>query len=61
MENSPYLTSQQAAKFLSVNPGTLSRWRWKNLGPKYYKIHTRVVYKREDLEAWVEQNNTVSE
>lgn len=56
-----YLTSVQAAEILGITDTTLRRWRWENKGPKYYKIHTRVRYKKEDVENFIERNEQVPE
>lgn len=48
-----YLKASQAAKILGVSTGTLSRWRWLDKGPKYYKIYTKVRYKHSDLEEFL--------
>jgi hypothetical protein len=47
----------QAAALLSVKPQTLRVWRWNGTGPKYIrygKSQGRVMYRREDLEAWLD-------
>lgn len=37
-----------------VPAATLRYWRHKGVGPRSGKIGRRVVYKRADVEAWVE-------
>jgi hypothetical protein len=32
----------------------LAQWRHKGLGPTYYKLGRKVVYRGSDLNAWVE-------
>lgn len=55
MEGQPtYLSREQAAAFLHVQPKTLANWASQGKGPKFRKPGGRVVlYARSDLEAWV--------
>jgi excisionase family DNA binding protein len=48
------LTAGEAAKTLGLAPSTLAKLRLTGNGPIYYKLGRRVVYRREDLEAWLE-------
>ncbi|MGW0035734.1 helix-turn-helix transcriptional regulator [Gordonia sp. NPDC003376] len=48
------LDGAAAARVLNTTPGTLATYRYLNKGPKYYKIGRRVVYRRSDLDAWLE-------
>jgi len=49
------LTTQQAAEFLGVSPGSLEVWRCtKRYGIPYLKVGSRVRYRRADLERWLE-------
>lgn len=54
-----FLTTPEAAKLLRLKPRTLEGLRVQGTGPRYYKMGpgrmARVVYRRADLEAWVEQ------
>jgi predicted DNA-binding transcriptional regulator AlpA len=51
------LEPPEAASILGVRTRTLSAWRCQGIGPRYLRIHRRLVrYKREDLENWVEAN-----
>ena len=36
--------------------GSLANMRWKKIGPKFYKIGKKVVYRPEDIEAFLFQN-----
>lgn len=53
------LTTPEAASILRLKPRTLEGLRVQGTGPRYYKMGpgrmARVVYRRADLEAWVEQ------
>ncbi|MHC0430674.1 helix-turn-helix transcriptional regulator [Streptomyces sp. O3] len=51
---SSLLTPKQAATYLSVSPGTLANWRYRNEGPDYVKLGSRCVrYRPTDLELWL--------
>jgi predicted DNA-binding transcriptional regulator AlpA len=47
------LTACEAAKVLGLAPSTLAKLRLFGNGPTYCKLGRRVVYRREDLEAWL--------
>ena len=45
-----FLTTQQAAEFLSLKLTTLNQWRWSSKGPKYVRIEERTIrYRHQDL------------
>ena len=48
-----YLRTPEAARFLGLSGRTLEKHRTYGTGPKYAKIGGRVVYRLEDLQAWV--------
>ncbi|MDD4616376.1 MAG: helix-turn-helix domain-containing protein [Alphaproteobacteria bacterium] len=51
-QGSPFLTTKEAAYYLSVCPRTLEKMRLSGRGPRY-RGHGRLVrYHIEDLEAW---------
>ena len=47
-----FITTEQAADYLSVAPSSLVKLRHYGGGPKFYKLGARVRYKRSDLDAW---------
>lgn len=47
------LKTRQAAEFLQVKETTMEQWRWNGKGPKFCKINRSVIYRRSDLEAFV--------
>ena len=49
---SPYLSVAEAAQYLRLKRRTLDNLRWSGGGPKYRKHGGRVLYRRDDLEAW---------
>jgi len=44
--------SQIKSEYSFLNPGTLANMRCRKVGPKYYKLNKKVLYKRSDLDAW---------
>jgi len=49
-DGSPWLTTKQAATYLSVSGGTLRNWRSMGSGPRYRLIGRLVRYHRSDLD-----------
>ena len=54
------MTTQEAADCLSFKRETLNQWRIRKQGPPYVKFGKAVRYRREDLDAWVEERLTDS-
>jgi hypothetical protein len=50
-----FLTTSEAGSFLRISPITLGRWRIEGYGPPYRKFGRRVVYARDDLLTWANQ------
>lgn len=48
------LTTPEAAKYLRLSPKTLETKRSRGGGPPYIKLGRRVVYRRTDLDKWLE-------
>lgn len=48
-----YLRRNEAAEFLAVSPALLRKLARLGTGPAYAKIGTAVLYRVEDLRAWV--------
>ena len=49
-----YLRTPEAARFLGLSGRTLEKHRIYGTGPRYSKLGGRVVYRLDDLQAWVE-------
>lgn len=47
------LNTSEAADYLSLRRATLETWRSRGGGPKFSKLGRRVVYRIEDLEAFL--------
>jgi len=55
-----FLTTSEAGSFLRISPITLGRWRIEGYGPPYRKFGRRVVYARDDLLTWANQQTQSS-
>jgi excisionase family DNA binding protein len=53
-EHTLTLTTSEAAKVLGLAPSTLAKLRLNGNGPTYCKLGRRVVYRRTDLEQWLQ-------
>lgn len=51
------LTPAQAAEVLDTPVSTLHYWRHRGTGPRSFKIGKRVMYKRADVEQWLQQQH----
>lgn len=49
---SPYLFAEEAAIYLRISERALESFRSNGAGPPYRKHGGRVVYHRDDLDAW---------
>lgn len=49
-----HLRTPEAARFLGLSDRTLEKHRIYGTGPSFSKLGGRVVYKLDDLRAWVE-------
>jgi hypothetical protein len=54
------LTQREAAMALRCSERTLERLRLSGVGPRYVKTTRRVLYREDDLEAWVASKLTTS-
>ncbi len=49
------LSLDDLAAFLGVPKRTLYSWRYRGEGPVGYRVGRHVRYRREDVEAWLQQ------
>lgn len=47
------LTTAEAAKYLRHSERSLIRWRNARRGPPWVRAGGRILYRREDLDAWL--------
>ena len=55
-----YLRTPDAARLVGLSIRTLEKHRIYGTGPRYSKLGGRVVYRVEDLQAWVESGAKAS-
>ena len=53
--NEALFPSDVIAKVRNVSVALLERERWQNDGPKYRKIRGRVLYRKGDVLAWMDE------
>lgn len=53
------LTTEEAARVVGLSAQTLNKLRHEQDGPPYIKHARRVVYRRADLDAWMESRRRV--
>ena len=41
---------------LTTSEGTLANWRFQKKGPRFYKVNRKVIYRPEDIEAYLFHN-----
>lgn len=49
------LTTEELAGELKTPTATLRYWRAAGKGPRYFKAGKRVLYRREDVDAWISE------
>ncbi|RYU61319.1 DNA-binding protein [Methylolobus aquaticus] len=47
-----HLNQRQLADRWGLSEASLERWRSEGIGPVYLKLHGRVLYRQEDIEAY---------
>lgn len=57
---SPALKTAEAASYCGSSSSTLEKLRIYGGGPAFSKLGRRVVYRKTDLDAWLEQNRRQS-
>ena len=55
-----YLRTPDAARLVGLSIRTLEKHRIYGMGPRYSKLGGRVVYRVEDLQAWVDSAGKAS-
>ena len=60
MTENDYLDTNETADLVRRPASTLAYWRQRGEGPPYAKVGKRVLYRREDVEAWLEEQFTTA-
>jgi hypothetical protein len=48
-----YLKPPTAAEKIGITPETLANWRWKQIGPPYYRVQGLILYRDDEIDAWI--------
>ncbi|WP_138760491.1 helix-turn-helix transcriptional regulator [Modestobacter altitudinis] len=54
------LTITEAAGLVRAPVATLRYWRHLGTGPRSFRLGRRVLYRREDLRAWIDAQHDLS-
>ena len=50
------LDCKQVAEILHVSEASLAQQRYRGFGPRFIKVGRRVIYRRADVEAYLDAN-----
>lgn len=48
------LTLEEVARLCRTSPQAVRHWRHQGIGPQGFKIGKRVLFRRDDVEAWLQ-------
>jgi hypothetical protein len=51
-----YMNTRKAADYLGLWMALLEHWRHLGLGPKFMRVGRRILYRRDDLDAFMAQH-----
>jgi predicted DNA-binding transcriptional regulator AlpA len=54
VQETPLLNIEQASKYIQLSTATLARMRRDNNGPAFVKLGARVLYRKTDLDDFIE-------
>lgn len=54
------LTTAEAADYLRLSPMTLKHWRQQKKGPPWGQMGRNIVYRRRDLDKYIDQQFNLS-
>ena len=54
--HSLFLTTEEVATRLRVNPCTIRRWRLDDVGPRFLKVGNIYRYPADELETWIAES-----
>jgi excisionase family DNA binding protein len=55
MDDQLWLTTPEVAELLRVTVRTIHDWRQQRIGPPAYRIGRQLLWKRREVEEWVER------
>lgn len=54
-ENRSYVLGDPELELIGDRP-KLAQWRHKGIGPAYYRLGRKIIYRGEDLNSWADAN-----
>lgn len=54
MTENDLMYREEAAEYLRIPTATLSAWAYRSIGPEFFRVGRRVLYRRGDLDRWLE-------
>jgi predicted DNA-binding transcriptional regulator AlpA len=54
VQETPLLNIEQASKYIHLSTATLARMRRDNNGPVFVRLGARVLYRKIDLDAYID-------
>jgi excisionase family DNA binding protein len=53
--NDALMTENEFADYLNIGYGTPKDWRYRKVGPPWFKVGGMVRYRKADVDAWLER------
>jgi Helix-turn-helix domain len=53
-EEDELMDRSQASDYLHTPTATLASWAYKRIGPEFYRVGKRCLYRRSELDRWLE-------
>jgi len=54
------LSPKEVSEIYGLNVGTLANMRYRKVGPKYYKVKRKVLYDKQDIEAYLKKGEILT-
>ena len=51
-----FLVTKELARYLGMSPSWLEKARGEKKGPPYHKVGAKVLYRKSDVDRWLESN-----
>jgi len=55
MANNEFIRTPATARMLGISEATLRCWRVQGKGPRFFKVGSLVMYKPDDVHAFIDQ------
>jgi predicted DNA-binding transcriptional regulator AlpA len=59
MDEEKYFRVEDAARYVGMSAASLYCYRSRRVGPRSLKVGGRVLYRRADLDEWIERSGVV--